>query len=53
MGISVGAELQNALAELLNKAAQAGANAVVIVNKDTEWIGTGMTAEALDCTALK
>lgn len=51
-GLTVGAEKQNALAKLLNKAANAGANAIVILSEDTSYMGTGMTAEALKCKNL-
>ena len=51
-GLTVGAEKQNALAELLNKAANVGANAIVIQSEDTKVMGTGMTAEALHCKNL-
>ena len=52
MGLTVGSEKQNAMSELLNKAADAGANAVVIQSESTTVIGTGATAEALDCRKL-
>lgn len=51
-GLTIGAEKQNALAELLNKAANVGANAIVIQSEDTKVMGTGMTAEALHCKNL-
>lgn len=51
-GLTVGSEKQNALAELLNKAANIKANAIVIQSESTRVIGTGMTAEALDCKNL-
>ena len=51
-GLTVGSEKQNALTELLNKAASVKANAVVIQSESTRVMGTGITAEALDCKNL-
>ena len=51
-GLTVGSEKQNAITELLNKAANAKANAIVVQSESTTLMGTGITAEALDCKNL-
>lgn len=47
LGISTGAESENALNEVRNKAAALGANAIKIIHMQTTIQGTSVTAEAL------
>jgi hypothetical protein len=48
-GFNTGAEAENALNELLNKAGAAGANAVQVLSSGTTFQGSNVTGEALRC----
>lgn len=51
MGMSTADEAEGALNELRNKAADMGANAVRIINVDSNEVGTTALAEALKCSS--
>jgi uncharacterized protein YbjQ (UPF0145 family) len=50
--LTTSGERRNAMAEIRNSAAAAGANAVVIANQSTTPIGTQINGYAWDCEAL-
>ena len=53
LGLTFEAERGNAMAELLNKVAAAGGNAVVISNQGTTFAGSEINGYAWDCRELR
>ena len=53
LGLTIEAEKNNAMADLLNKVAAAGGNAVVISNQQTTLAGSKVDGFAWDCKSLR
>jgi len=52
LSMTTNAERRNAMIELKNKAAAAGANAIVVANQSTTFVGTEISGYAWDCENL-
>ena len=53
LGLTFAAEQRNAMADLLNKVAAAGGNAVIISNQQTSVVGSKVDGYAWDCKSLR